>query len=251
MIIDTHTHMSDGMFRAGDPPGLSREKILKAMDENQVSRIWVSPASGLYANGEYEACNKSLYHFCRGFEDRLTGFFTVNPNYGKRTLDEVKRCVEDYGFKGLKLHPWLQSFPISLAAVNDITEMCIRYNIPILFHDGTPPYASTLQVANLAERYPEAAIILGHSGLIEMYDNAITAANRLKNIYLCLCGPSIFQLQKIVDNVSSDKIMFGSDFGFSSSKACLIYRLDMWNYVNMSDEKRKKLFYINALRMIP
>lgn len=250
MIIDTHTHMSDGLFRVGDPPGLSREEILKAMDENNLSRIWVSPASGLYANGEYEACNKSLYNFCRGFEERLTGFFTVNPNYGKKTLDEVKRCVEDYGFKGLKLHSWLQSFPISLNAVNDITEACIGYGIPMLFHDGTPPYASTLQVANLAERYPEATIILGHSGLIEMYDNAISAANRLKNIYLCLSGPSIFHLQKIVDSVSSDKFMFGSDFGFGSSTAGLVYRLDMWNYVNIGDEIRRKLFYENALRLV-
>lgn len=251
MIIDTHTHMADGKFRVGDLPGLSREETLKTMDENGISSIWVSPASGLYANGEYPASNDALYSFCKGYEDRLVGFFTVNPNYGSAAVNEVKRCVEDYGLKGLKLHSWLQSFPISLPVMNDITEACIRYEIPILFHDGTPPYASTLQVANLAERYPEATIILGHSGLIEMYDNAITAANRLKNIYLCLCGPSIFQLQKIIDNVSSRKIMFGSDFGFGSSTAGLSYRLDMWNHVNMDEETRENLFYKNALRLIP
>jgi predicted TIM-barrel fold metal-dependent hydrolase len=250
MIIDTHTHMSDGMFRVGDQPGYSTEETLKAMDDNGVTCAWISPASGLYANGEYPVCNDSLYNFCKGYEDRLVGFFTVNPNYGKKVVDEIKRCVEDYHFKGLKLHPWLQSFPIFHSVMDAITEACIGYGIPILFHDGTPPYASTLQIANLAERYPEVQIILGHSGLIEMYDNAISAANRLSNIILCLCGPSIFQLQKIIDNVSNDKIMFGSDFGFGKSTAGLVYRLDMWNYVKMDEETREKLFCKNALRLL-
>ena len=250
MIIDTHTHMNDGFSRVGNDQGLSKEETLEAMDENNVSQIWTSPVNGLYANGDYEECNKSLYNFCKGNEDRLVGFFTVNPNYGSKTLGEIRRCVEDYGFKGLKLHPWLQAFPITMKAMDMITEECIKYDVPIIFHDGTPPYASTLQIANLAERYPEAKIILGHSGLIEMYDNAISAANRQKNVYLCLCGPSISQLQKIVDNVSSDKIMFGSDFGFGRSTASLVYRLDMWNYVKMDDATREKLFYRNAIELI-
>jgi hypothetical protein len=59
------------------------------------------------------------------------------------------------------------------------------------------------------ERYPESKIILGHSGLTEMYDSAIKAANKLKNIYLCLCAPR-FPLQKIIDSVSPDRILFGS-----------------------------------------
>ncbi|NSW89104.1 MAG: amidohydrolase [Firmicutes bacterium] len=250
MIIDTHVHMTDGKFRNGDLPGLTVEETLELMDESKVEKIWVSPTSGLYGIGEYREANQALHDFCKRNEKRFIGFFTVNPNYGCKTLDEIKRCVEIYGFKGLKLHTWLQGCPITHPSISLITEECIKHNLPILFHDGSPPYASTLQVANLAFRYPEATIILGHSGLIETYDNAIHAANKYKNIYLSLCGPSIFQLQKIIDRVSNDKIMFGSDFGFGKSMYPLKNRLDMFNYVTMDDETKERLFYKNAEKLI-
>jgi predicted TIM-barrel fold metal-dependent hydrolase len=249
-IIDTHVHMSDGKYRVGDVPALTTQETLDLMDWCNVEKVWISATSGLYGIGEYAECNKNLYEFCKKYEKRLIGFLTVNPNYSKKTLDEIKRCVEVYGFKGLKLHTWLQGCPVTHSSISFITEECIKYNLPILFHDGTSPYASTLQIANLASIYPEARIILGHSGLIETYDNAIHAANKYKNIYLSLCGPSIFQLQKIVDNVSSDKIMFGSDFGFGKSTYPLINRLDMFNYISMDDEIREKLFYINAEKFL-
>jgi predicted TIM-barrel fold metal-dependent hydrolase len=84
-----------------------------------------------------------------------------------------------------------------------------------------------------------------------MYDNAISAANKYRNLYLCLCGPSISHLQKIVDGVDSDRILFGTDFGFTMSFASLIYRLDMWNYVSMGHVVKEKLFYRNAEVLIP
>lgn len=250
-IIDTHTHMTDGKFRAGDSPGLTFTETLKAMDDNGIFRIWCSPSSGLYANGEYGECNRAMYKFFKGEQARIKGFFTVNPNYGIKTLDEIKRCVEDYGFAGLKLHPWLQAFPVTTNLIDKITEICTKYDIPIIFHDGTPPYASTLQIANLAERHPNAKIILGHSGLLEMYDDAISAAKRLNNIYLSITGPSISHIQAIVKNVSIEKLFFGSDFGFTRSTAALVYRLDMWNYINIDEDSKKKIFYDNAMRIIP
>ena len=239
MIIDTHTHINGGIYSPGE--------YLSILDEYDVSKVWISSVEGITAHGKYRESNKFLYNFCKDHEDRLVGFCSVNPNCGTEVIDELKKCKEVYGFPGLKLHPWLQGFPVSSSIMDDITEACIRNDMPIIFHDGTPPYSSTLQIAGLAERYPEAKIILGHSGLIEMYDDAISAARRLKNIYLSVCGPSIYQLGKIVSSVPDDRIMFGSDFGFSNSVNGLKYRLDMWNYVEMEDSLRKKLFYSNAV----
>ena len=36
---------------------------------------------------------------------------------------------------------------------------------PVLFHDGKPPFTSSLQIGSLAERYPGCAMILGHGNL--------------------------------------------------------------------------------------
>ena len=238
MIIDTHTHINEGIYSTGE--------YLSVLDTYSVSKVWISSVGGITAHGKYRESNEFLYRFCKGHEDRLIGFCSVNPNCGMEVIDELKKCKEVYGFFGLKLHPWLQGFPVPSRIMDLITEECIRNGMPMIFHDGTPPYSSTLQIANLAERYPDAIIILGHSGLIEMYDDAISAARRLKNIYLSVCGPSICQLQKIVSSVPDDRVMFGSDFGFSKSINGLKYRLDMWNYVDMEESLRNKLFYLNA-----
>ena len=250
MIIDAHTHVANPCLR-DSADGLSLDEYVAIMDEYGVDKVWISPTAGLYGTGEYPASNRFIYEFTKGREDRFVPFFTVNPNYGESTLSEIKRCVEEYGMRGIKLHPWLQSFQISLPIVDRITEACINHNLPMIFHDGTPPYSSPLQIANLAERYPEATVILGHSGLIEMYANAILAAKRLKNVYLCLCGPSISHLQLIVDSVDPSKIMFGTDFGLSRSPASLRYRKKMWDYVKMDDGTRDMVFYKNAQSLLP
>ena len=250
-IIDAHTHMSDGLFRGPQDKGFDMGEMLSALDAFGVGRVWISPASGLYANGEFPAANEALFRFCREAGGRMEGFFTVNPNYGEKSVEEVHRCVQQYGFRGLKLHPWLQSFPVSIPAVGRVVEACIGYGIPILFHDGTPPYASTLQIANLAERYPKATILLGHAGLIETYDNAIAAANRMKNLYLCLCGPSIFHLQKIVASVPAEKLLFGTDFGFAPNTAALRYRIKMWDYVELPEQTREQIYWRTAETLLP
>ena len=246
MIIDTHVHMTDGRFRKGDDKGLSSGETIDLMDACDIEKIWISPTSGLYGAGEYEVSNYELFKFCSYSPKRFIGFCTVNPNYGSTTIDEIRRCVYDYGFKGLKLHTWLQGCPVSHESVSLITEECIDLDIPMIFHDGTAPYASTLQVVNLASRYPQARIILGHAGLIESCNEAIHAANKYPNVYLSLTGPSIFYLQKIIDETDKTKIMFGSDFGFGKSSFPLKNRLDMFRFVEMSEDTRDKLFYVNA-----
>lgn len=249
MIIDTHVHIADPCPR-DDANELKEAELLSIMDEYGVEKVWISSVAGLYATGDYPASNKYMYELSKCCGNRIVPFFTVNPNYGVSTLEEIKRCTEEYGFRGMKFHPWLQAFPVTLPIINCIIEECIRYKLPLLFHDGTPPYSSTLQIANLAERFPEATVILGHAGNVEAYANAILAAQRLPNIYLCLSGPSISQLQAIVQAVEPSKLMFGSDFGMSRNPAPLKYRLQMWDYVELNSETRNMIFYRNAADML-
>lgn len=250
--IDTHVHIADHCFRQGSSPVTDPFWMLDKMDQYDVEASWISPVSGLYPTDEFLNANKNLHSFCKVSPERLKGFITVNPSYSKEIiLDEIKRSVEEFGFRGVKLHPWMQAFPMSTPTINDIAEACIRYKLPMLFHDGTPPYATSFAVANLAQRYPEATVILGHSGLIETYSNAIAACNRLPNIWLCACGPSISHLQKIVNEADCNRILFGTDFGFGLSTDSLRYRTEMWQYVEMEEHVREKIYYGNAERLIP
>ncbi len=251
-LIDTHTHMADGAFRSPNEVGYDPIEYIDELDKYGISRVWISPVSALYAVGEFKQANKGLYDFTRHAPERFEGFCSVNPNYSDvRCLEEIRRCAEVYGFRGLKFHPWLQGFPMSLQRMDLIAELSVELGMVMIFHDGTPPYSSTLQVANLAERHPDAKVILGHAGIIEMYNDAIRAAKRYPNLYLSMCGPSISHLQRIVDNVPPEKLMFGTDFGFSRSSAALAYRVKMWDYVRMNEETRDQIYNKTALSLLP
>ena len=60
--------------------------------------------------------------------------------------------------------------------------------IPVLFHDGTPPYSAPLQLAALARRHPRTTIVLGHGGLHDLWREAWAAVESTDNVHICLCA---------------------------------------------------------------
>lgn len=85
----------------------------------------------------------------------------------------------------------------------------------MLFHDGTPPYATTYQIAACARWVPDAKIVLGHAGLSDYVLAAAQLVRDIPNLYACLCGPRTADVRHIVDIAGPDKLLFGSDFGLS------------------------------------
>ena len=56
--------------------------------------------------------------------------------------------------RGVKLHPWLQGFSAHEPGLDPLCEVAAAAGVPILFHDGTPPFSTPLQLASLARRHP-------------------------------------------------------------------------------------------------
>jgi uncharacterized protein len=198
---------------------------------------------------DFRENNDRLYAFTRRAPERFALFCTTSPNYPELALDEIKRCAEELGCGGIKLHPWLQAFSMTFGIVDRIAEACIRHGLPLLFHDGTPPYADTLQVAHLAEKYPEAKIILGHSGLLDSHRSAVSAARRFPNVWLCLCGPAIGDVEYIVEHADTDRLLFGSDFGGSSLRILDDFIGIIENAVE-DEVLKNKIYWENAARLM-
>jgi predicted TIM-barrel fold metal-dependent hydrolase len=150
--------------------------------------------------------------------------------------------------KGLKLHPWLQSFSLSHPAVEPILRRAGELGMPVLFHDGTPPYSTPLQIASVAERVPGTPVILGHSGLDDLWEDAILAARRHRNIFLCLCSLSAGAIREIIRRVPPERLLFGSDSGFGPGlgKAAIA----KIRGAGASVRTRKLIFSGNAMRLL-
>lgn len=214
MIIDGHTHLFTGF---GNVPGMSAGDLADSLQSQGVNRAVLFTVEGF------------LREDCRKYNDQIKaaaaqsgGFFipfgTVNPRDGSAAADEMRRCAEELGMRGFKLHPWLQAFCASGTEMFPIVERAIDLKLPLLFHDGTPPYSTSLQVAYLARRFPEATIILGHSGLRDYWREALFAAKKYRNIILQFCGVPMIAMRQIIKEIGWERCVFGSDAPFNGKR---------------------------------
>jgi predicted TIM-barrel fold metal-dependent hydrolase len=208
-VIDIHTHMP-GVHVTGIT-GLQQQEFLDLMDANGVDKAWVFTLDGLYFDPV--PYNDLLLQFCSINPERLIPFCTIHPRY-PNAVEELRRCVLDLGMRGLKLHPWTQAFSPNDAMMEPVGEALAELGIPVLFHDGTPPNSSPMQVAYFAMRHPTVPVILGHAGLHDLWKEAVYAAMRYPNIYLCPSGMPPYGIEYALKRVPIERFMFGSDAGF-------------------------------------
>lgn len=206
MIYDMHTHFLGGRFSeaVSDP-----DVFLREMDENGIDMSLLLPNDGFFA--DCAADNDVVARAVRAHPDRLCGMGVVNPR-DENCIDEMRRCVEELGLTGIKLHPWLQAFSTLDPKYMKLAEAAARMRTVLFFHDGTPPYTESLAIAETARLFPELTVVLGHSGLNDLWNEAKLAALRYPNIWLCTCGCPYWGLKEIVGALEGERVLFGSDY---------------------------------------
>ncbi|NLE76472.1 MAG: amidohydrolase family protein [Chloroflexi bacterium] len=102
--IDMHAHLP------GKALGLAPREtasVLAMLDKAGIDQQVVMTIDGFWYDDV--ACNNALARQSAQSGGRLIPFCTVNP-HRDGAADEVRRCVEELGFRGVKLHPWWQGF---------------------------------------------------------------------------------------------------------------------------------------------
>jgi predicted TIM-barrel fold metal-dependent hydrolase len=208
-MIDFHVHHPSAHGVWGGAPYLP-EEYLSFMDELAVTASVVFTTDGLFVWDQ--STNDETAAFCARDPERLIAFGTVDPRR-PGAVEEVKRCLSGLGMSGLKFHPWLQGFCPHEEFMDSICEAAAEAGVPILFHDGTPPYSAPLQIAALARRHPDGVFVLGHAGLHDLWREAIAATTSLDNIYACISGPPTYAIRQIVRRCPAERVLFGTDAG--------------------------------------
>jgi predicted TIM-barrel fold metal-dependent hydrolase len=131
-------------------------------------------------------------------------------------VKEVERCVRELGLIGIKLHPWLQAFSMTHPGVDLIFDAAAALKVPVLLHDGSPPYSTPRQIAWVARKHPDVQVIFGHSGLADLWRDAADAARVCPNIWLQPSAAPPVTIRTGLEAVGPDRILFGSDGGFGT-----------------------------------
>ena len=151
------------------------EDYIRDMDEAGVD-MGISIAR-LDRNNAYQAEIQKRY------PDRIISCAFINP----RELDaedELKKCVEEYGLKGLKLNGFRHSFSCADHVLLDpLMKICEKYHLPVIMHvQGDNCLTTPVQLEEMARSFPEITFVMAHGGNLWLAEEGTYVGARNKNI---------------------------------------------------------------------
>jgi hypothetical protein len=156
------------------------------------------------------------------YPKRLIGFGGIDASNGRHNaVDETVRCVEKLGLKGIFVEPGRQllSHPAD-ERMFPVYETCIKLKIPVVVMSG--PYAGAdigashpVAIDQLATRYPELLIVLGH-GAWPWIDETLGVAFKHPNVYVSpdiyLFAPGGTRYIDAINGALQDQFLFATAF---------------------------------------
>ena len=223
-IVDGHVHIGEGEIEPGRPGSLEAETLLKLMDgpfhylgeERRIGHVLAQPNIFMTREGDPWDHHRYVAESAAADPDRITGCFVVNPLLPvDRTLEVMTDVVENHGFRGLKLHP--QAHGYAPARMRDqlapVFEFAAAHELPVVVHQGDPPYSHPTQFAPVAEEFPAVRFILAHLGTqrVVLAPEAIYVATKVDNIYLETGWGALPRLKEALAVIDPGRFVFASD----------------------------------------
>jgi uncharacterized protein len=248
-IVDAHAHIMLQDF--GPLKASPIEPLLEHYSRLGVDQIWFSSVDALIQNQTdlHQRSNDAMAAFQDKYRPHFVGLATVNPRSGDEAARELERAIGQLGLRGLKIHGWLQPVASVDSCFEPLFAVADRMRLVVLFHDGTPPYTSSLQIAWLAQRYPNCTIVLGHGGLKDLSENAVQAVRRHPNVYMQTVGMTPLGMRRALEQVGPRRMLYGSDGGFGNLK-CIDYNLLRLRNWGLSPDQDALISGGNARRLI-
>lgn len=250
-MIDFHVHQpsAGGESARYDTRPYSAGDYVEAMDELGVELSVVFTLDGLWHPSP--ASNDALAAWVADAPDRLVALGTVDPRHPDAAA-ETERCLTELGMRGMKFHPWIQAFCPHERCMDAVAEVAAEHTAPMLFHDGTPPYSTPLQIAALARRHPSVPMVLGHGGLQDHWREAIAAVTGTPNVSVCLCGTPNAGMRAVIARCPADRLLFGTDagLGVGARQPFAAERIRELRQLRIDEEVRTAMLVDNPRRLL-
>lgn len=176
MIVDAHVHIE----RKEDGSLYSSDEIVAAMDEagidvsivfgnDQADAVSRMASDAGENSGQMNFSVEEAAKFCAGCPERLFFVTSVHPTR-ERPEREVRRAVELFGAKGVKLYPH-SGFTADDRRLYPVYEYCQEAKVPVIIHTGFKAvrwqrmkYNNPVNADDVATDFPELQLALCHCG---------------------------------------------------------------------------------------
>jgi uncharacterized protein len=204
MIIDSHCHAGKGDGLTGPwDTAAPLEKYMRRAAQAGIDRTVLFAAF----HSNYAIANREVARIVASRPDRFYGFAFVHPDRDRgRVFALIKVAVEDYGFRGIKVHRY------DGRITREICEVARAYALPVLYD----VMGEVSVVELLAQEYPDVVFVIPHLGSFSDDWKAqlalIDPLVRYPNIFTDTAGIRRFDLlEQAVRRAGASKVLFGSD----------------------------------------
>ena len=242
-VIDTHGHY--GAFQAIYFPNVTAPAMIASMDRAGV-RLVIS--SGHMALVDLQRGNAEMVGVMAQHGDRIKAYWAINPNYPEQIERDVAQFEQRSGFVGFKFLSDYHKYPITGELYAPVLEYANEQRVPILMHTwGGSAFDSPDHVDQVAAKYPDVPLLMGHSGHGE-WERAIDVARDHENVYLELTAAYATRgsVEMMVERGCSERILFGTDLPWFDPH----YGIGCIVFSEISDEDRRNILYRNAERLL-
>jgi uncharacterized protein len=210
---------------------------------------WHGPGGPLIANNEVAA-------WIEQHPDRFAGLGAVDLNRPMDAVRELRRCVTELGFLGLRVIPWLWEAPPTDRRYYPLYAACVELEVPFctqVGHTGPLKPSETGRpipyIDQVAIDFPELTIVCGHIGY-PWTEEMVAVARKHQNVYIDTSAytarrypPELVAYMKT--RGGRQKVMFGSNHPMIAPQ----HALEHLNQLKIDDETQELFLHANAERV--
>jgi predicted TIM-barrel fold metal-dependent hydrolase len=239
MIIDAHCHAGkgDGLTGPWDTAAPLDKYLRRAAGAGITHTVLLAAF-----HSDYAAANREVARIVASRPDRFYGFAFVNAERDRgRVYQMVKTAVNEYGFRGIKVHRH------DGRITREVCEVARAFALPVLYD----VMGEVSVVELLATEYPDVPFIIPHlSSFADDWRAQLALIDHLvrhPNIYTDTSGVRRFDLlQQAVRRAGARKVLFGTDGPWLHPAV----ELSKVRALNLSAGEQRLVLGENLLRLI-
>ncbi|WP_310622350.1 amidohydrolase family protein [Flexibacterium corallicola] len=208
---------------------------------------WEGPRNSMISNDEVAG-------FVEQAPNRLVGIGSVGISKPVQAVREVRRCIEDLGFKGIRILPWLWEVPPTDRRFYPIYTACAELGVPFCTQIGhTGPLMPSevgrpIYLDQVALDFPELTIVGGHIGY-PWTEEAVAVATKHTNVYIDTSAYTAKryppELVRFMKGQGRKKVLFGTNFPMITP----LQAQDGLDDLKLDEESKSLFLSANAIRV--
>src|SRR4051794_37523114 len=176
--------------------------------------------------------NDEVAGWVRAHPARFAGLAAVDLNHPMDAVRELRRCVGELGFLGLRVVPWLWELPPTDRRYYPLYATCVELGVPFFTQVGhtgplrpSEPGRPIPYLDQVALDFPELVIVAGHIGY-PWTEEMIAVCRKHEHVYIdtSAYAPRRFPpelVRYMTGRGGRRKVLFGTNFPMLSHTAAL------------------------------